>query len=321
MKISIAMATYNGEKYLQQQLDSFIAQTRKPDELIICDDKSTDFTLNIINDFIKIAPFDVHVYTSEHRLGYSKNFDRSISYCVGDVILISDQDDVWFPRKIEKIEKIFGLLDSVLVVIHDAELVDGKLKSCGITRLEQGIISKFPHSLIITTGCFTSFRKELCSLLLPIPVEQFSYDAWIHKLGDVFDRRLIIKESLQLYRRHGENVSKLPLNQTKIATSSDIRRLYLRKNSKQSCISRLDGLSLLSTRIVERKNLVDKLLGDLEYEKAINKINKEINAVQNRISILNKNRALRIFPAFKSYMKGEYSYSSGYRSLIRDLMF
>lgn len=321
MKISIAMATYNGAKYLREQLDSFITQTRKPDELVICDDKSTDFTLKIINDFIKTAPFDVRVYTNEHRLGYSKNFDRAITYCLGDIIFISDQDDVWFPRKIERIEKIFDLLNSVLVVIHDAELVDGKLKSCGITRLEQGFISKFPHSLIITTGCFTAFRKELCSLLLPIPVEQFSYDAWIHKVGDVFGRRLIVKESLQLYRRHGENVSKLPLNQTKIATSSDIKRLYLQKSSKQSCMGRLDSLSLLATRIIEKKNLVDKALGDLECEKAINKINKEINAMKNRINILNKNRVFRIFPAFKSYIKGEYGYSSGYRSLVRDLIY
>src|SRR5882757_11091931 len=100
--ISIAMATYNGGKYIRQQLDSFAAQTMLPSELIVTDDGSSDNTLEIIAEFVATAPFPVRVERNEKNLGYRANFMKAASLCKGDLISFSDQDDIWLPQKLEK---------------------------------------------------------------------------------------------------------------------------------------------------------------------------------------------------------------------------
>jgi len=92
--ISIALCTYNGEAYLSDQLASIVKQTQQPDELIACDDGSTDNTLQILDQFSGEAPFPVRVYLNQQRLGPTKNFEKAISLCSGDFIFLSDQDDV-----------------------------------------------------------------------------------------------------------------------------------------------------------------------------------------------------------------------------------
>ena len=99
LRISIAMSTYNGGKYLQEQLDSFLAQTSLPDELVITDDCSTDNTLEIIQAFAAMAPFEVRWEQNEKNLGYTGNFNQALMKTTGDLVFLSDQDDVWFPEK------------------------------------------------------------------------------------------------------------------------------------------------------------------------------------------------------------------------------
>src|SRR5215207_2518174 len=100
VRISIALCTYNGEQYLQQQLDSFVAQSRPPDELVVCDDRSTDRTVPIVEDFAKRAPFRVELVINETNLGSTRNFEKAIGLCTGDIIFLADQDDVWLPEKL-----------------------------------------------------------------------------------------------------------------------------------------------------------------------------------------------------------------------------
>ena len=99
LTISIAMTTYNGEKYLQEQLDSFLGQNRLPDELVVCDDGSQDRTMAILESFSSRAPFPVRIYRNSAKLGYSKNFEKAGSLCTGDIIAFSDEDDVWDAQK------------------------------------------------------------------------------------------------------------------------------------------------------------------------------------------------------------------------------
>src|SRR5882762_9087557 len=100
MKISIAMCTYNGARYLREQLDSIAAQTRPPSELIVCDDNSLDETREIVAGFAASAPFPVRLGVNEQNLGSIRNFERAIKLCEGDLIALSDQDDVWLPEKL-----------------------------------------------------------------------------------------------------------------------------------------------------------------------------------------------------------------------------
>ena len=100
MKVSIVMATYNGAEYLGEQLESFVNQKRSPEELVVCDDSSTDKTYKILEEFKRSAPFDVVLVKNEHRLGFTKNFEKALANCSGDIIFFSDQDDKWFPSKV-----------------------------------------------------------------------------------------------------------------------------------------------------------------------------------------------------------------------------
>jgi len=102
------LCTYNGELYLREQLESIFKQTRLPDEIIVCDDCSVDSTLKILDEFRKIFPVPFKIYVSKKTLGVSKNFERAISLCTGDIIVLSDQDDVWMPETIKKVIEVFN---------------------------------------------------------------------------------------------------------------------------------------------------------------------------------------------------------------------
>src|SRR5688572_14133745 len=101
-KFSVAMCTYNGARYLKEQLDSFTVQTRLPDELIVCDDGSSDETCQIVSTFAASAPFTVRLEVNQQTLGSTQNFAKAIQLCRGDLIALCDQDDVWLPGKLDK---------------------------------------------------------------------------------------------------------------------------------------------------------------------------------------------------------------------------
>src|SRR5687768_17349654 len=100
MKISVAMTTYNGASYLREQLDSILAQTRMPDEVIVCDDRSTDATPELLREYSARAPVPMTIVFNEQRLASTKNFEQAIRLCSGEIIALSDQDDVWYPHKL-----------------------------------------------------------------------------------------------------------------------------------------------------------------------------------------------------------------------------
>lgn len=127
MTCSIAMCTYNGEKYIKEQLESIINQSTQPDEIIICDDGSTDRTIDIVKAVLKSWNGRWRVFENEHNLGYKKNFQKAISLCGSDIIFLSDQDDVWNANKIEIMMKVFQDNPYILLAFHDSEIVDDHL--------------------------------------------------------------------------------------------------------------------------------------------------------------------------------------------------
>lgn len=130
-KISIAMATYNGESFIRRQLDSIAQQTLPPAELVVCDDGSTDSTLSILNDFSHSAPFPVIVVENAERLGFTANFLKAARMCGGDLIAFCDQDDEWLPHKLHRILEISHESDALLFA-HADELIDRNGDSMGI---------------------------------------------------------------------------------------------------------------------------------------------------------------------------------------------
>jgi len=212
---SVAMCTYNGELYLKEQLLSIAKQTRLPDELIIYDDGSTDATSQIINEFRKTAPFPLKFCQNKENLGATKNFEKAIILCNGEIIALSDQDDVWLPSKLEKLEQVFNNYPLVNYVFSDALVVDEGLSYLGYTmwdgisftvnqrkRFKQGYQAEILLKHNVVTGAIMMFCAKCRDWILPIP-NQWIHDAWIALLLSAGgNRSTLVDEPLVKYRQH-----------------------------------------------------------------------------------------------------------------------
>lgn len=220
--LSIAMCTYNGEKYLQEQLESIAWQTRLPDELVVCDDGSIDNTVEILNAFATIAPFPVHIFVNDINLGSTKNFEKAISLCKGDIIALSDQDDVWYADKLMCIERVFLDSAEVGLVFTDADVVDDKLNAIGYSlwqainfnkRKQKKVLDGKALELLIkgnfVTGATMAFRSKYKDIILPIPddllLRVWVHDGWISFLIAAVGSITLIPKSLIKYRQHSNN--------------------------------------------------------------------------------------------------------------------
>jgi glycosyltransferase involved in cell wall biosynthesis len=123
MKISVCMATYNGCEYVKDQISSILVQLRADDELIIVDDKSTDITLQILDEFNDSR---IKIIKNEINLGVIKNFEKAINNASGNLIFLSDQDDVWLPNKVEKILQVFQKYPDITLILSDAQIIDSE---------------------------------------------------------------------------------------------------------------------------------------------------------------------------------------------------
>src|SRR5437660_598353 len=123
-RLSIAMCTYNGARFLSEQLESIAVQTRLPDELVVCDDRSTDGSVEIVGDFARNASFAVRLEINASNLGSTKNFEKAIGLCQGDIIALADQDDIWYPEKLARIAEVLDKDARIGAVFSDAELID-----------------------------------------------------------------------------------------------------------------------------------------------------------------------------------------------------
>ncbi len=215
--ISIAMCSYNGARYVLEQLESIAAQTVMPDEVVVCDDRSTDKTAEIVESFGRRAPFPVRLYLNEDNLGSTKNFEKAIALCDSEIILLSDQDDVWHARKLERIQETFADQPRTGAVFTDADIVDAVLRSIGrslwkavgFTQREQRNLRRgrgFDVLLKsnVATGATMAFRAHYKNFVLPIP-GMWIHDAWIALVIAAVGELAIIEEPLVSYRQHSEN--------------------------------------------------------------------------------------------------------------------
>lgn len=124
MKISVALCTYNGEKFLKKQLDSILNQTVAVDEIVICDDGSTDATVQIVNDYKQTYPNVIQLFINEINLRSNKNFEKAVSLCTGDFIFLSDQDDIWKSNKVAKTLEVFNQNPTAEGVFSNADFMD-----------------------------------------------------------------------------------------------------------------------------------------------------------------------------------------------------
>ncbi|MBU0545387.1 MAG: glycosyltransferase family 2 protein [Proteobacteria bacterium] len=217
MRISIALCTYNGTRHLNEQLSSIAAQTRLPDEIVICDDCSGDGTWEMLEAFSQKIACPVIFYRNQNRLGSTKNFEKTIGLCSGDLIALCDQDDVWFPHKLEIVERKFLESPDLDAVFSDGEIVGENLSPLGYTlwqhtgfhpgkqkKMEYGYSLKVLLKHVVVTGATLVFRSSLKEYILPIP-SGWVHDAWIALLASTRKNLGIVSIPLILYRQHGEN--------------------------------------------------------------------------------------------------------------------
>jgi glycosyltransferase involved in cell wall biosynthesis len=204
--ISVAMATYNGERYLPEMLESLAAQTRRPDELVVRDDGSQDRTVGILKAFARRVPFRVEVLAGGPRLGFAQNFIAASRACTGRVIFFADQDDTWRPHKLARVTQ--GLWPRrPLALFHDfaVELDDGTTLAPSVYDLlaERGFS---PNSAV--NGCSMAVTQAFVKLWGWPSVESgVSHDAWVAILSTAFGQRRNLADVLVDWRVHDTNFS------------------------------------------------------------------------------------------------------------------
>jgi glycosyltransferase involved in cell wall biosynthesis len=220
MRISIAMATFQGAAHLREQLDSFSAQRRLPDELVVSDDCSSDETCEIVRDFSGSAPFEVRLEVNPVNLGLAENFSRALSMATGDLIFLSDQDDVWQENKIARMIELAEAHPNALCLMNDAWLSDGALNPSGQSKLNEIRAAGLSDRQFVM-GCCAVLRRELLEFALPIPDLMWAHDNWLVGIADQVGRVERFAEPLQYYRLHGGNTSDFFVNRAKAQTKRE----------------------------------------------------------------------------------------------------
>ena len=314
------MCTFNGQRFLAPQLESIASQSRPPDELVVCDDASSDGSERIVGDFARRVRFPVRVTVNESNLGSTKNFEKTISLCTGSMVVLADQDDIWYPHKLNRMEEEFGRSPEVVAVFSDADLIDEHSTlegarlwdSLEFNRREQvafgrgkalDILVKHP----VVTGATMAFRMDLFPLIMPI-VDGYVHDHWLSLLLAARGEIRAIPEPLMQYRRHAaQQLGPGPLN-LRVRIAQSIR---VGADSYRNEIRLWDQVSRALGE--HRKDLP-------RAEYAINRIDGKIALLRHRVR-LSRTRIARIPVVFWQALSGNYwRYAMGWKSIAKDLL-
>ena len=319
-QISVAMCTYNGSKYLGEQLESIAKQTRLPDELVICDDRSSDTTQEIVRKFAETAPFEVRLIVNPENLGSAKkgvtrNFEKASDLCRGEYIALCDQDDRWLPEKLERLAGVLQNKPEAGAVFSNAKIIDSQSKPTGATlseangftqsedeRLKAGKALPVLLSMTKVYGCTLMVRTEVIRKILPVPPSWW-FDAWVACMSAVVTRLEYVPEPLFCYRVH-------PSQQVgaSVATLSD-RVKNMKNSAKDYWRDSEPQLKELYERLEQQ--------GDARMEPYLDYLRGRLALLSMRAN-LPENRLLRvgrILPHAQNY----YRYFNGWRSIVKDL--
>lgn len=313
--ISIAMCTYNGARFLREQLDSFSCQTRLPDEVVICDDGSTDETLAILEDWAKTVPFKVQIVKNDRNLGFAKNFEKAIGLCENDILFLADQDDIWLPEKIERMAKVMETSPQ-LVLLYGNALFFSEKDPIG-TNLLRNTQKRFPYynSAFQTrntirnpfpTGCLAAVRKSFLTQIMPIP-EGWGHDTWFYTLARDFGEILTLNDILVRYRRHEGTVTDRKYN----PEAAD----EIQKNNYRAWVPYFQ-LVLNKTLYIQKWLLSQTQTPSIRAH--LRKLAREIQYFENRKKI--QENCFNLKPLCENILKGWYfRHPQPVRSLLFDV--
>ena len=207
--ISVAVVTYNGEKYIGEQLDSILSNLGPEDEVVVSDDDSRDNTVHLLEEYEK-RDARIRCIRGPGR-GIIPNVEHVLRHCRGEYIFLSDQDDVWRPDKTDRVLEVFEKQNAMLVM-HDARVMDGSCRQVlmpsffAYRHSRKGAVKNIIK--ISYMGCCMAFRREVLDEVLPIPVDIQMHDQWIGVKCDLrYHKTVLLEKPLLCYRRHEENAS------------------------------------------------------------------------------------------------------------------
>lgn len=245
-KISVAMTTYNGSKYIIKQLDSLKNQSRKIDELVICDDCSTDNTVELVNDYIKSNNLEGwNIYSNENNLGFINNFKQAIKKTTGDIIFLCDQDDEWCVNKISTMTDIIEKNNQVKLLSCSLTFIDENCKPytpSNIPSWYQKMISTSPEEITpidfinicnanFAPGCTMCFTREICDKYCNMDYEyELPHDWLIALIASVDNGYYHLNTSLINYRIHSSNAIGVSKAKNSQNNKQQIKRLNSLKN-------------------------------------------------------------------------------------------
>jgi len=317
-RVSVAMCTYNGARFLADQLASIASQHRLPDEIVVCDDGSTDGTIDVLDEFKRRAPFPLRLIVNERNLGSTKNFEQALRLCEGDIVFLSDQDDVWLPEKTQRVLEAFAGASDIGAVFTDAEIVDEELRPAGYglwdairfpLRERDAMRSGFAaHVLLkhnVVTGATMALRRRYLDLVAPIP-GNWIHDGWIALLISAVARLEPIEERLVRYRQHARNQVGARREDLagRVAAAKRVRRSAYLSVAQQYEIA-LDRLRSLPASEL-RRDLISRTQSKIRH--------------QARRGRMPSNAMLRAVWVLRELVQGRYhEYSGGYRSALKDI--
>lgn len=317
MKISIAMASYNGGRHIAAQLRSFGSQTRPPDQLVICDDGSTDDTIAIVTAFAAEAPFEVVIHRNEVNLGYARNFLGAIRRCTGDLIFLSDQDDVWLDDKVATVAAVHEAAEEPLLTINNQEIADASMVRSGRTTLEQ-IRRHGRKDASFVHGCCTAFGAAFVPLLGDLPAGM-AHDDWLHFLATRLGRRQVVPDVLQLYRRHSGATTSSVFNSSdepdRWAPLAQATPKGSRAERQASLERRLRLLEEAGSRLEQANH---RGWAPARLKRALDGLAQEAAAVRARLQLITGQRGR--LAALAMLASGHYRHFDGLRSFVRDLL-
>lgn len=320
----MALCTYNGARFIDEQVRSICLQSLPPREIVISDDASSDGCVDVAqrvvdecNGLGKGSPIALRILRNATALRVTKNFEQAVRACEGDLIALSDQDDVWVPQRLERMVEQFVRRSDLLLLHTDARLVDGVGADLGQTlfhalevepveleRIHGGRAFDVLLRRNLVTGATTVFRRSLLNAALPFPAE-WLHDEWLGVIAAAIGRVDLLEEQMIDYRQHGAN----QVGARRDAFVDKVRKAIGSRGDTH--IKRAYKAELLLQRLRE--------LGDAVPTSFIEKAELKL-AHQRFRAALPKARMARCLPVLREVMTGRYNrFGRGVRGIVRDL--
>ncbi len=324
-RISVALCTFNGSNYVEQQLESILNQSRAPDEIIICDDASSDNTINIVKRIATEYSTNIKIILNTAKLGCVKNFEKAIQRTSGDIIFLSDQDDYWFK---EKIATMIGLFndDEIGLVYCNAVLTDAALRPTAYSLFgchKHMYINKkrFARHLVAgvgVNGCTMAFKSSLKNVILPIS-EEWGHDHWIAFIAHAVMGSRAENTPLMFYRRHGKNFGKELFFE--YGRLKKWRTIFEVAGIEGYTKDRKHWEAMFQHMLDISKNKGKYLINSIRFNEYLKECEKRIEFAQLRERIKRNRRYRRLVPLLQNLIRGNYHrYLHGMKSFFKDLL-